>query len=207
MSLSNSFKIKTIAALIQLGWRPWSSAEEQIGTPRQRPGSQFSPCIPFTPQSPLHRFAIRPPSCTFGIKICHPTLGLRNERLAMLDLNVQRRNGSTLKFLLFSENNALLGPPQMRSLPDFPYFPGPSAPRRRVCDAAKLVDGLVQRSSVHVKVTSAECEQRHERPRTPSFRTRLKNHRGFVAGCWETVDPLCLNEVFETRCLLQHGRL
>ena len=58
--------------------------------------SQFSPCISFTPGSPLHRFATRPPSCTLGIEICHPAMGPRNERLAVLDLNVQCRNGSTL---------------------------------------------------------------------------------------------------------------
>ena len=133
------------------------------------PGSHFSPCIPFTPGSPLHRFATRPPGRTLGIEICHPAMGPRNERLAMLDLNVLCRNGSTLKCLQKSESNALLGPPQMRTLPDFPHFLGPSAPRRRGCDAAKLVDVLVQRSSVFVKVTSAECEQRHERPGTPSF--------------------------------------
>ena len=53
-----------------------------------------------------------------------------------------------------------------------------------------------QRSSVFVKVTSAEREQRHERPRTPSIRTRLKNQCDFVVSCWETVDQLNL----------QHGR-
>ena len=58
-----------------------------------------------------------------------------------------------------------------------------------------------QRSSVFVKVTSAEREQRHDRPRSPSTRTRLNDH----SAC-ETVDQLNLNEVFEIRFLLRHGR-
>ena len=163
--------------------------------------------------SPLHRFATRPPSCTLGIEIRHPALRPRNERLALLDLNVQRRIGSTL---IFFESNALLRPSTDAAPSRFSVFSwafGSSASGLRRSESrgwfwltAFHPFQAFQRSSVFVKVTSAVREQRHERPRTPSIRTRLNDHCDFVGSCWETVDQFNLNEVFEIRFLLQHGR-